>query len=210
MVLNDLNFVEALRHLSKNDKMLEKIIKEIKLKEPVKREPNFEALVRIISGQQLSSNAASTIFNRLKELLGKNEITPQLIKDCNPKEILKCGFSNAKTKYILNLSDLFLVNPDFLYELKDLESKEIIEGLQKIKGIGIWSASIFALFYLQHHDVLVWGDSSIKKSIELLYNEGQELKVDRIIEITSKWEPFRSTACIVLWNWLDEGAIKFY
>ena len=89
-------------------------------------------------------------------------------------------------------------------------SKEIIEGLQKIKGIGIWSASIFALFYLQHHDVLVWGDSSIKKSIELLYNEGQELKVDRIIEITSKWEPFRSTACIVLWKWLDEGAIKFY
>ena len=176
----------------------------------MKRKPNFEALVRIISGQQLSSNAASTIFNRLKELLGKNEITPQLIKDCNPKEILKCGFSNAKTKYILNLSDLFLVNPDFLYELKDLESKEIIEGLQKIKGIGIWSASIFALFYLQHHDVLVWGDSSIKKSIELLYNEGQELKVDRIIEITSKWEPFRSTACIVLWKWLDEGAIKFY
>ena len=200
MVLNDLNFIEALRHLSKNDKILEKIIKGIKPKEPLKRKPNFEALVRIISGQQLSSNAASTIFNRLKELLGKNEITPQLIKDCTPKEILKCGFSNAKTKYILNLSDLFLVNPDFLYELKDLESKEIIEGLQKIKGIGIWSASIFALFYLQHHDVLVWGDSSIKKSIELLYNEGQELKVDRIIEITSKWEPFRSTACIVLWK----------
>ena len=38
----------------------------------------------------------------------------------------------------------------------------------------------FALFYLQHHDVLVWGDSSIKKSIELLYNEGQELKFLRI------------------------------
>ncbi len=40
--------------------------------------------------------------------------------------------------------------------------------------------------------------------------QGRELKVDRIIEITSKWEPFRSTACIVLWKWLDEGAIKFY
>ena len=35
MVLNDLNFIEALRHLSKNDKILEKIIKGIKPKEPL-------------------------------------------------------------------------------------------------------------------------------------------------------------------------------
>ena len=42
-------------------------------------------------------------------------------------------------------------NKTSLFNIK--ERKEIIEGLQKIKGIGIWSASIFALFYLQHH---VW------------------------------------------------------
>ena len=89
------------------------------------------------------------------------------------------------------------------------ESKEIIEGLQKFKGIGIWSASIFALFYLNHPDVFAWGDISIKKSIKLLYEEDQEMENERIIEITSKWIPYRSTACIVLWKWLDEGAIKF-
>jgi len=206
---NDLNFLEALVYLSKKDKILEIVIKEIKTKEPEKREPNFEALVRIISGQQLSSAAASTIFNRLKEFIGKNKITPQLINNCNPQQILKCGLSNAKTQYIINLSDLFLAEPNFLNELKDKESKEIIEGLQKFKGIGIWSASIFALFYLNHPDVFAWGDISIKKSIKLLYEEDQEMGNERIIEITSKWIPYRSTACIVLWKWLDEGAIKF-
>jgi DNA-3-methyladenine glycosylase II len=89
------------------------------------------------------------------------------------------------------------------------ELKEIIEVLQKIKGIGIWSTSIFALFYLNHSDVFVWGDISIKKAIRLLYEEDQELEHERIIEITSKWTPYRSTACVVLWKWLDEGAIKF-
>ena len=206
---NDLNFLEALVYLSKKDKILEKVIKEIKPKEPEKREPNFEALVRIISGQQLSSAAASTIFNRLKEFIGKNKITPQLINNCNPQQILKCGLSNTKTQYIINLSDLFLAEPNFLNELKDKESKEIIEGLQKFKGIGIWSASIFALFYLNHPDVFAWGDISIKKAIRLLYEEDQEMENERIIEITSKWIPYRSTACIVLWKWLDEGAIKF-
>ena len=150
MVSNDLNFLEALVYLSKKDKILEKVIKEIKPKEPEKREPNFEALVKIISGQQLSSAAASTIFNRLKEFIGKNKITPQLINNCKPQQILKCGLSNAKTQYILNLSDMFLAKPNILNELKDKESNEIIEGLQKFKGIGIWSASIFALFYLNH------------------------------------------------------------
>ncbi len=90
MVSNDLNFLEALVYLSKKDKILEKVIKEIKPKEPEKREPNFEALVKIISGQQLSSAAASTIFNRLKEFIGKNKITPQLINNCNPQQIIKC------------------------------------------------------------------------------------------------------------------------
>ena len=64
---------------------------------------------------------------------------------------------------------MFLVVLNFLHESKNKESKEIIEVLQKFKGIGIWSASIFALFYLKHSDVVVWGDISIKKAIRLLY-----------------------------------------
>ena len=70
---------------------------------------------------------------------------------------------------------MFLAEPNILNELKDKESNEIIEGLQKFKGIGIWSASIFALFYLNHPDVFAWGDISIKKSIKLLYEEDKEM-----------------------------------
>ena len=209
MVTNDLNFYEALVHLSNTDKILGKVIKEIKPEEPEKREPNFESLVRIITGQQLSSAAASTIFNRLKELLGKKEITPLLIKAFKPQQILKCGLSNAKTKYIQNLADLFLEQPSYLDKLKNKESKNIIEGLQKIKEIGIWSASIFALFYLNHPDIFAWGDVSLKKAIRLLYEDVEVIEHERVIEITSKWTPYRSTACIVLWKWLDEGAVKF-
>ena len=209
MVTIDLNFYEALVHLSKTDKILENVIKEIKPEKPDKREPNFEAIVRIIAGQQLSSTAASTIFNRLKEFLGKNEITPQLIKKCKPQQILKSGLPNDKTKYILYLAGLILVQPTFLDELKDNKSKDILEELQKIKGIGIWSASIFALFYLNHPDIFAWGDVSIKKAIRLLYEDVEVIEHERVIEITSKWTPYRSTACIVLWKWLDEGAVKF-
>ena len=96
-----------------------------------------------------------------------------------------------------------------IVSFKNKESKYIIEGLQKIKGIGIWSASIFALFYLNHPDIFAWGDVSLKKAIRLLYEDVEVIEHERVIEITSKWTPYRSTACIVLWKWLDEGAVKF-
>mgnify|MGYP001168022374 FL=1 len=203
-----LDFQNALLHLSKEDRILNKVIKEIKPKEPDKRKPNFEALVRIISGQQLSSAAASTIFSRLKHLFENKEITPSQIKKTESEAILKCGLSKAKTRYIHNLAEFFLEKPEFINELKAKDSDELIESLKKIKGIGIWSASIFALFYLNHPDVFAWGDVTIKKAIRLLYEE-ENIDDQKINKITYKWKPYRSTACLVLWRWVDEGAVKF-
>ena len=203
-----LDFKNALDHLSDEDEILKKVIKHIKLKEPDRREPNFEALVRIISGQQLSSAAASTIFSRLKLLFKNKEITPSQIKKTKSEIILKCGLSNAKTRYIQNLAELFSENPEFLNELKAKDSDQLIESLKKIKGIGIWSASIFALFYLNHPDVFAWGDVTIKKAIRLLY-EQENIDDQKIKKIIHKWKPYRSTACLVLWRWVDEGAVKF-
>ena len=205
---NSLDFKIALNHLSEEDKILGKVIKQIKPKEPDKREPNFEALVRIISGHQLSSAAASTIFSRLKHLFENKEITPYQIKNIKSEKILKCGLSKAKTRYIQNLAKFFLEKPEFLNELKEKDSDELIESLKKIKGIGIWSASIFALFYLNHPDVFAWGDVTIKKAIRLLYEE-ENIDDQKIKKITYKWKPYRSTACLVLWRWIDEGAVKF-
>ena len=119
------------------------------------------------------------------------------------QKILKCGLSNAKSKYILNLADQFLVEPSFLDEIQDKNSKDIIEVLQQFKGIGIWSASIFALFYLNKPDIFAWGDISIKKALKLLY-EKEEIENEEITHITTPWQPYRSTACLVLWKWLDE------
>lgn len=203
MIKRDLQFDDALVHLSLSDKVLEKAIKDLKPEYLEKKEPSFEALVKIITGQQLSGSAASTIFNRLKKLFDNKEITPQLINKSDSQKILKCGLSNAKSKYITELSDKFLEKPNFLDEIQKKNSKDIIEELQQLKGIGIWSASIFALFYLHHPDIFVWGDVSIKKSIKLLY-EKKEIEDEEIIQITNPWKPYRSTACLILWKWIDE------
>ena len=93
-----LDFKNALDHLSEKDEILKKVIKQIKPKEPDRREPNFEALVRIISGQQLSSAAASTIFSRLKYLFENKEITPSQIKNIKSEKIL--AFVHTALKFL--------------------------------------------------------------------------------------------------------------
>ena len=90
-----------------------------------------------------------------------------------------------------------------------MSSKEVLATLQKFEGIGIWSASIFALFYVHHPDVFVWGDDvSLKKAVRLLYRK-ENLSEPQMETIIQPWQPYRSAACLVLWKWLDEGAIRF-
>ena len=184
------------------------MIQHLQPQPPEPREANFESLIRIIAGQQLSSAAAYTIYCRLKQKFEDSVITPAMILGSSKEELLTCGLSNAKARYITLIAQAFEEQPNRIEELREMSAEDVLETLQRFKGIGIWSASIFALFYLHHPDVFVWGDVSLKKAIRLLYEE-EDLSEPQIEAIIQPWRPYRSTACLVLWKWLDKGAIRF-
>ena len=196
------------QHLSESDPVLRVVIQHLQPQPPEPREANFESLIRIIAGQQLSSAAAYTIYRRLTQKFEDSVITPAMILGSSKEELLTCGLSNAKARYITLIAQAFEEQPNRIEELREMSAEDVLETLQRFKGIGIWSASIFALFYLHHPDVFVWGDVSLKKAIRLLYEE-EELSEPKIEAVIQPWRPYRSTACLVLWKWLDEGAIRF-
>ena len=206
--MSTLYFDRGLQHLSESDPVLRVVIQHLQPQPPEPREANFESLIRIIAGQQLSSAAAYTIYRRLKQKFEDSVITPAMILGSTKEELLTCGLSNAKARYIKLIAQAFEEQPNRIEELRKMSAEDVLETLQRFKGIGIWSASIFALFYLHHPDVFVWGDVSLKKAIRLLYEE-EELSEPQIEAIIQPWRPYRSTACLVLWKWLDEGAIRF-
>ena len=71
-----MNVKKGLEHLSNVDKKMARVIYEFE--EPTfRKETNyFEALVRAIVYQQLSGKAASTIYDRFKELFNGEEFPP--------------------------------------------------------------------------------------------------------------------------------------
>ena len=165
-------------------------------------------MIRIIAGQQLSSAAAYTIYLRLKQKFEDSVITPAMILNSSKEQLLTCGLSNTKARYITLIAQEFADQPNLIEELRGMSSEEVLATLQKFEGIGIWSASIFALFYVHHPDVFVWGDVRLKKAIRLLCRK-EDLSEPQMEDIIQPWQPYRSAACLVLWKWLDEGAMRF-
>ena len=103
-----MNVKKGLEHLSNVDKKMARVIYEFE--EPTfRKETNyFEALVRAIVYQQLSGKAASTIYNRFKELFNGEEFPPpKKVMEKSHEELRSVGFSNQKAMYVHNIAEAF-------------------------------------------------------------------------------------------------------
>lgn len=196
-------FDEALKYLSVNDSKLAKVINLINPQKKIKKTDNFTALVKIIIGQQLSGSAARTIVSRLDKKLGKEEYNPINILEMTNDDLRSFGLSNAKASYIKGFAQIILENSCYFENLKAIGEEDILNELCKIKGIGIWTASIFAMSSLCYEDIFPYGDVSLNKAIKNLYKDELDQKA-----IVSNWSPYKSYACRVLWQWVDKGMPK--
>lgn len=189
---------EAIQSLSK-DKTLSKIIAHYGSLSIPNSKPDFLALVKIIISQQLSSAAANTIFSRLHDKLGIGEISPSDLANLSDSEFRKAGISGGKTSYIKGVSKLLLDRPMFLDEITKMSDLDAMRALTQIKGIGEWSAGIFLLFDCGRKDIFPIGDVSLNKALKTLYI----IDAKEAAQFAKRWSPWRSTACLYLWEWID-------
>ena len=198
------NIEKITDNLISKDKTFCKLQNQIGLISFKKRELNFESLTKIIINQQLSSSAAKTIFSRFKKLFSNHEnLTPQLVDKIMFETIREQGVSNSKTKFIKNLSVIFLENPNLINSWKNLDDDLALNEIQKIKGLGPWSANIILLFYLGRENIFPFGDTTLKKAFLNLYNK----ELDKDLEGLKWAEPFKSIVALYFWRWVDNGMI---
>jgi len=85
----------------------------------------------------------------------------------------------------------------------------IYEELITIKGIGPWTAEMFGMFHLLEKDIFPLKDVGVIRAMNQLYNNGKKLEIDRIIEISDTWRPYRSVACWFLWRSIDSEEVLY-
>lgn len=162
----------------------------------------FEELIEIIINQQLSNKAAATITARIKLLFPNQKILPEQLLKLNDETIRKAGTSNSKVSFMKDLAKKVLEKQVNLRKLNTYSSEEIYKNLRSVKGLGPWSIEMFLMFSLARKDIFSLGDLGLKNAIKKLYKLDNPTNAE-IEEITSKWSPYRTYACKILWRSLD-------
>lgn len=166
------------------------------------RADHFSALVRAITGQQLSTKAASTIYARLVALMPAG-VTPGALASLTDEQMRAVGMSRQKIAYFRDLASKALSGALPLDSLDEMSDDDVIAALTQVKGIGRWSAEMFLMFRLHRPDVLPVDDLGIVNAVKNVYRLRKRPTADRIRTIGEPWRPYRSVACWYLWRSLD-------
>ena len=196
----------ALAHLRASDPTLAALIDAVgALPDSRDGRPNsddhYGALVRSITGQQLSVLAARAIYGRLTDRFGGRAPTPQEILADEPEELrAAAGLSRAKVSYLRSLAEHVISGELELERLDALPDEEVIAELVAVKGLGLWTAQMFLMFHLERPDVLPVGDLGIRRAIERAYALDELPDAAEMEEIAAPWRPHRTLACRYLWR----------
>lgn len=194
---------EEINHLCKVDEQLAYAISKIgKIYRAIEPEI-FASLVRSIVGQQISTKAQKTIWNRMLEGIGG--ITPDSIDKIKIDELQKFGISFRKADYIKDLAARVSSGQFKIDELNDLSDEELIAKLTELKGVGVWTAEMLMIFSMMRPNVISYGDLAIRRGMCRLYG------YDSLDKITfekhrKKYAPYASVASLYIWA-VSSGAL---
>jgi len=163
----------------------------------------YGALVRSIVGQQLSTKAARTIYERLTDLFDGRTPSPAELLAADPEEVRSAGLSRPKVSYLRSLAEHVESGELELARLSELPDEEVSQQLTAVKGLGQWTADMFLIFHLGRPDVLPVGDLGVRRAVERAYELPELPDPARLTEIAEPWRPQRSLASLYLWRSLD-------
>lgn len=188
-----------------NDKKLASILTQ----DPfvLKRKKNIPIrLMASIMSQQLSTKVAAVIYKRFLALYNGKEPKVEAVLE-TPNEALRAiGLSNAKVSYVKNVAQFCIehnINDRLLSTMND---EAIISLLVQIKGVGKWTVEMLLMFGLGREDVFAVDDLGIQQAMCKLYKidaTHKKTMQEKMLKLAQKWAPYRTYACLHLWNWKD-------
>lgn len=196
------------RHLKK-DKGLAELVKG-EAYTLYKRKNTAIRLIASIVSQQLSTKVAAIIFKRFLDIYKGKEPSMQAVIDTPFDTLRGIGLSNSKVNYVQNVAQFFISQKITDKQLYAMEPEAVIELLTQIKGVGRWTVEMLLMFSLGHEDVFAVDDLGIQQAMiklyKIKYTTKKELQA-KMLKRSLAWAPYRTYACLHLWNWKDTGAV---
>jgi DNA-3-methyladenine glycosylase II len=160
---------------------------------PLRRRPDgFETLFTAIVSQQLSTASANAIWDRLTAL---GATGPAGLLAAADDALRAAGLSRQKIAYGRAIAASGI---DFA-ALRTMPNAEIVAELTRIKGIGVWTAEIYAMFSLGRADVFAPGDLALQVAAHRLFELDARPTEKALRQMSLAWSPWRAVAARLLW-----------
>ncbi len=197
---------EACAELCVKDPVLAKVIK--KYPEPILTSKGdlFSTLIRSIVGQQISVLAADAIWGRFIALVG--EVSPEPILKPTPEMLKNCGLTSRKVEYIRGISETWTREYAGL-DWEILSDDEVKRKLIALRGVGPWTAEMILMFSLLRPDIFPIDDIGAIRAIENIYNRGEVMTKDELLDQANIWAPWRTVATWFLWRTIDDEPVEY-
>lgn len=162
-----------------------------------KRDPGFEGLCAIITGQQVSTASAAAIWSRVRTRF--DPMVPEAVIAATDDALRACGLSTPKIRTIRAAAEAVASGAVPLDRLPHLPADEAHAHLVTVKGIGPWTADIYLLFCIGHPDAFPAGDLALQEAVRMGY--GLEARPDAagLSAFAERWRPWRGAAAKLLW-----------
>lgn len=155
---------------------------------PLRRRPDgFAALLNAIIGQQVSTASANAIWARMQE---GGLVAPAPVIAAGEDGLRAAGLSRQKIAYALALADAGI---DY-GALRRAPDAEVVATLTAVKGIGVWTAEIYAMFALGRADVFAPGDLALQEAARLIFDLPDRPKEKALRQMAEEWSPWRAVA----------------
>lgn len=165
---------------------------------------HYQALARSITFQQLSGQAAGTIWRRVCALGETRGFPPppQLLA-LSEEELRGAGLSRNKALALRDLAQRCADGRLRLAAIGRRPDEDIIEELTCVRGIGVWTAQMFLMFKLGRRDVLAPADLGLQEGLRRLDGLSERPTAKELAARGEVWGPLRSVASWTLWRLLE-------
>ena len=155
---------------------------------PLRRRPDgFAALLNAIIGQQVSTASANAIWARLE---AEGMTTPDTVIAAGEDGLRAAGLSRQKIAYAQALAAAGI---DYV-ALRVAPDTAVIATLTAVKGIGVWTAEIYAMFALGRADVFAPGDLALQEAAKLIFDLPERPREKALRAMADEWRPWRAVA----------------
>jgi DNA-3-methyladenine glycosylase II len=199
----------AFRAAVRGDAAMSELVASMPGLKPLRTPDLWTTLIWALIDQQLSNAAGRAIRGRFAERFGpavdvEGERVylvpdPETVRKANHLEFTEAGLSKRKALYAQEIAEAVLAGETDLERIAAMPAEQALQHLVDLRGVGMWTAEIAAIFGLGERDILPADDLGVRKAVGQIYHLAALPAAAEVRRIGEQWAGWRSYAAVYLW-----------